>query len=371
MIARRPSILLPLLWLIGLASGQTGTSADSAYDQIRATIGTLSESNCATPLILTVTKQGRPVFGVAITEPQTPLEDKTRIVIVAGQHGNEPYAALAVAQLALRWANDDAFADLRRDAVALIVPVVNPDGLAGGRRFVSSGADPNRDWGRLSLDETRTVAAAIDRWRPHLILDEHEWSQTDGYRFDCVELSGDAPNRALVTLGKRMRAASMPATFSPVDSLPGRDRSLLHRHFLAKGYLTFLIETSPEESVVTKQRHYIQLSAALSRQAVANRDAIEACSASSGEYRLPPQLVAVREPQPAVQKASFGVEAAAAMAAVYCLLLLCGQMRKSGGWSRETRPLAQRSACVPATPHGMLPEITFRSQASRKARRGR
>lgn len=364
------TIPLCILGLSCLTGVQSPAAAVSAFEQIRAKISTLAETDCARPLILSVTKSGRPIFGIAITDPYRLTDDKARIVIVSGQHGNEPNSAFATAELALRWANDDAFADLRRGAIVLIIPAANPDGLAHGTRYASSGADPNRDWNRLSLVETSAIARVIDNWKPHLILDEHEWSQTDGYRFDCVELSGTAPDSNLVALGKRIRAESMPAAFAPVDSQQGRNPSLFHRHFLAKGYLTYLIETSPSESLVAKQRLYIQLSAAMSRQAVTHRESIESCSASSQRCQLPREVVAWREPEHLVQKASFGVEAAVGMAAVYCLLLLCGHLRKSsGGWLREGKRAAAHSACVPATPYGMLPELTYRSRASRQSRR--
>lgn len=367
--------LIPLLLaaLICLVCVTTSLRAESAFDQIRAEISTLAGSDYAKPLILGVTEQGRPIFGIAITDPAAAVENKARIVIVAGQHGNEPAAAFSAAELAIRWANDEAFADLRQNAVVMIIPVANPDGLAVGTRHDSSGLDPNRDWNRRSLIETATIARTIDRWKPHLILDEHEWSQTDGYIFDCVELSGVAPNHALVTLGKRIREQAMPAEVSAVDSLPGRDASLFHRHFLARGYLTYLIETSPEQSAAAKQRLYIQLSMALSRQAVTHRKRIESCSASSKTCRLPEQVAVWREPRPPVAgKASLGAEAMIGMAALYCLLLLSGQLKRSTVvWAREYRPLAPRGSYVPGTPFGVLPEITYRSRASRLSKRGR
>ncbi len=367
--------LLPLLLaaLICMLCASSSLRAESAYEEIREKVSTLAGSDYAKPLILAVTKQGRPVFGVAITDPTAPIKSKARIVIVAGQHGNEPCAAHAAAELALRWASEEGFADLRRNAMVLIIPAANPDGLAHGTRSGSSGVDPNRDWSRLSLVETRTIARAIEEWKPHLILDKHEWSQTDGYRFDCVELSGVAPDQSLVELGKRIRANAMPAEFSAVDSLPGRNPSLFHRRFLAKGYLTYLIETSPEESPAAKQRHYIQLSMSLARQAVAHRERIEACSAAGRQHELPEQVAGWRERRsPVAQKAAFGVEAVVGMAALYCLLLLSAQMKRPmARWRREERLLAPRRACVPATPFGVLPEITCRSRASRQGRRGR
>lgn len=367
------SIPLLLIGLVCLVCAQSRTAAASAFEQIRGTVNTLTGSDCAKPMVLSLTKHGRPILGVAITDPDVPIEGKTRIIIVAGQHGNEPHSAFAAAELAVQWSKDDAFADLRQDAIVLIIPAANPDGLAHATRYDSSGADPNRDWNRLSLPETSTIARVIDQWKPHLILDEHEWSQTDGYRFDCVELSGSGANPALISLARHIRAESMPAEFSPVDSQPWRDPSLFHRHFLAEGYLTYLIETSPGESLAAKQQLYIQLTVALARQVIAERDSIDRCSASSGHYSLPAQIAAWRPiPKPVGEKKSFCGEAAVALAAIYCLLLLCGQAKRpSGTRVGEAKRMAPRGTCVPATPYGMLPEITYRSQASRRAKRGR
>ena len=175
------------------------------------------------PITVASSARGRPIMAVIITDPDVPVGLKTRIVIIAGQHGDEPHPALSVAQLAARWAREPGFDQLRRKSTVLIIPDANPDGLSRGTRLSASGADLNRDWDNLLQPETRGIARAIGQWKPHLVIDEHEWGTTDGRRSNCVELGQPGGREGpLITLGRRIRCAIRSApTFVAIDARPG------------------------------------------------------------------------------------------------------------------------------------------------------
>lgn len=345
----------------------------STYTQVNSILQHLKSSQNTRLITLTSSGQGRPLVGAAITDPGSPVQAKARVIIIAGQHGNEPNPALSSAQLALRWATEPALEDLRRHAIVMIIPAANPDGLAGATRFDGSGLDLNRDWSRRTQSETSAIARTIDQWKPHLVIDEHEWSRTDGYRFNCIELSQTCPNADLVTLARRLRRDAACVGFAEIDSQPGRNLSLLHRYCAARGYLSYLVETSPAESASEKREMYCSVSIALTRRAVAAREAIDACSASANGYELPAQLVGWHRSRPARQIGQVGVQVGVVLAALYCLLLVCGRRTTLP----EGSPVAVRvryrpmTDTAPVTPHGLVPELTCRSRVSRRIRRAR
>ena len=177
-----------------------------------------------------------------------PVNSKTRIVIVAGQHGDEPHPALSVAELAVRWSSEPGFAELRRKSIVLIIPDANPDGLSHGTRCNSSGADLNRDWDDLSQPETRGIAHLIGQWKPHLVIDEHE-VEPDRRPPQQLRGVGSAQRQARTDLDRQAsKVRIVSAAFAAIDSRPGRDTSLLHRHFGNQGYLAYLVETCPRRA---------------------------------------------------------------------------------------------------------------------------
>jgi hypothetical protein len=58
----------------------------------------------------------------------------------------------------------------------VIVPRVNVDGAAAGRRVLSSGADPNRDHLLLSQPEIRALHRAMQALPPDVVFDHHEFA---------------------------------------------------------------------------------------------------------------------------------------------------------------------------------------------------
>jgi poly(3-hydroxybutyrate) depolymerase len=109
--------------------------------------------------VLGRSRDGRPIVGFEWRPPRA----TGLIVLLARQHPPEVTGNDAFTAFVQRVAGDDATAEVfRRHAALLIVPVVNPDGLARGHwRGNARAADTNRDWTALAEPETRAVATRI------------------------------------------------------------------------------------------------------------------------------------------------------------------------------------------------------------------
>lgn len=123
------------------------------------------------------TPQDRPIRLVVAGPPLTDAEIEANgaILFVCAQHGNEPAGREACLQLARDHAASPSTATL------LVLPTVNPDGVAAGTRTNAAGADINRDHVRLETREARAVARVLLDFRPPLVSDMHEYP-TEGVR---------------------------------------------------------------------------------------------------------------------------------------------------------------------------------------------
>lgn len=117
---------------------------------------------------------GRPIFA-ASTEPR-----KENIVLLGRQHPPEITGALAMRPFVDTVLGESDLARRFRERFSIIiVPLINPDGVALGHwRHNVNGIDLNRDWGEFSQPETRSVARYLDSTlaagtRFRLMLDFH------------------------------------------------------------------------------------------------------------------------------------------------------------------------------------------------------
>lgn len=128
---------------------------------------------------------GRSVDGRDIWAYQLGDPDSTESILVVGcVHGDEP-AGIAVAQLVIRGRQ-------LADANVLVIPNLNPDGVAAGTRQNAHGVDLNRNfpyrWRRpsargtryyagtapLSEPESRAAMTLIDRFHPQISIWFHQ-----------------------------------------------------------------------------------------------------------------------------------------------------------------------------------------------------
>jgi predicted deacylase len=125
------------------------------------------------------TEIGQSVQGRPIQLART--EDRPEAIILIGrQHPVEVPGALAMREFVdVVLGTSELAREFRDRYTLLILPLVNPDGVANGNaRHNENLTDLNRDWGPFTQPETASVAALLDELeardiRPRLMLDFH------------------------------------------------------------------------------------------------------------------------------------------------------------------------------------------------------
>ena len=185
----------------------------------------------------------------------------TRVLVISGQHGDEVSPVYAMLDLAEDLARDPA---LLRGTALVIVPVVNPDGFAADRRFNARGADLNRSWRSSSAPETRAVQRLVNRFKPQVVIDLHEWMDQDPVHTNCIEVAGFGAEpqlklARLVTAFSRhemARRGGNPNSIRAVFYRSEADNRLAHRHFSDMGICGLLVETASGQPRETRMRIY-------------------------------------------------------------------------------------------------------------------
>jgi len=131
-------------------------------------------------------------------------EGDTRILAICRLHGNEPAttnAALYFTYLCLTEGRVGGIPmrDVLSKCKIALVPAANPDGLEeyyrlyiknpkpswenvfGKARVNAEGVDLNRDWLYLTQKETQCLHILLNEFRPHIVLDMHEFYFKGGY----------------------------------------------------------------------------------------------------------------------------------------------------------------------------------------------
>lgn len=203
----------------GVVSGQpllTAAHYDRRLDQLVELAG-------GRRLRLGVSLDGRAIEAAHLGHAEAPH----LIVLLGRQHPPEVTGAMAmdafsrtIAQLLGSGVIDQARFQF------LIVPLLNPDGVARGHwRANLGGVDLNRDWGRFSQPETRAVADWLASRpkgvEPVLMLDFHSTGRNLFY-VQGAEADGHARRFLSGWLaGKETAFAGYPFTLEPRDANPG------------------------------------------------------------------------------------------------------------------------------------------------------
>ena len=93
--------------------------------------------------------QGRELWTVRITDPNVPAEGKYHIYIDGEHHGNEQLSGelcILLLRHLLEDQNDPLVAQVLRESIVWITPMLNPDGNARDRRSNVNGIDLNRHY---------------------------------------------------------------------------------------------------------------------------------------------------------------------------------------------------------------------------------
>ena len=144
--------------------------------------------------------QGRPIMAHRLGA------GKETVIFFGAFHGDEPESTLVVEKL-LAYLQENP--DLVQDRTAVLVPVVNPDGLEAGQRKNANEVDLNRNyptsnwnsegkdtdyWGGTapaSEPETKIVVELLERYKPDRIISIH-------CPYKCVNYDGPAERLAKI-----------------------------------------------------------------------------------------------------------------------------------------------------------------------------
>ncbi len=135
------------LWVAGQELLSSGTVAKWTSD--------LSQQPHVKRSVIGKSVQGRPLYRLDITETDHP----DFVFIIARQHPPEVSGAIGMMHFVDALTSDNDLAtSFRKRYCAVVVPTVNPDGVAlGNWRCNANGVDLNRDWMHFTQPETRAL----------------------------------------------------------------------------------------------------------------------------------------------------------------------------------------------------------------------
>ena len=171
---------------VDVGAGQTWIAAQELltsewYDEWLATLADHDEIKTA---VIGQSNEGRPIrLAKTANKPEV-------VLLIGRQHPAEVPGAMAMRDFVDTVMADTELArQFRLRYCLLIVPFLNPDGVANGHwRHNSGRTDLNRDWGTFKQPETLAVAALLNDvekldMRPRLMLDFHATKFTDTLLF--------------------------------------------------------------------------------------------------------------------------------------------------------------------------------------------
>lgn len=111
--------------------------------------------------IIGQSREGRPIRKLEEIDGKNPF-----VVILGRQHPPETTGAQSLKYFVETvWGESALAQEFRSNFNLLIVPMVNPDGVAAGNwRHNMGGLDLNRDWGPFTQPETQAVAQELERF---------------------------------------------------------------------------------------------------------------------------------------------------------------------------------------------------------------
>ncbi|MCG8555908.1 MAG: succinylglutamate desuccinylase/aspartoacylase family protein [Proteobacteria bacterium] len=111
--------------------------------------------------------EDRPLRALHFGRPDATL----RVLVVAGQHGDERHARIAVEE----FAGQASTRARELDMALTLVPDANPDAALQRQRRNALAVDLNRDHQLLSSPETRALHRLMRALEPHLFVDVHTY----------------------------------------------------------------------------------------------------------------------------------------------------------------------------------------------------
>ena len=111
--------------------------------------------------------------------------EKIRVWLQAGLHGNEPAGTEAMLYLVDQLCKPE-YADMLANLDIRVLPMANIDGCEKFDRYAANGLDLNRDQTKIAAPETRSIKTAFTAFAPQVCLDLHEYRP---YRRDFTQIS--------------------------------------------------------------------------------------------------------------------------------------------------------------------------------------
>ena len=158
-------------------------------------------------LSLGVSQAGEPIEAIAFTRPSAAAAAasarRPTVVLLAGQHGDEPAGTEALIIVAQAIAAG-RHANILERVDVVVLPRANPDGAAAFTRNAADGTDVNRDHLLLNTAEARAIAKLLVDVAPIVVLDLHEYPVSPAFtakfggvqRFDALIQYATVPNLA-------------------------------------------------------------------------------------------------------------------------------------------------------------------------------
>lgn len=157
----------------------------------------------------------KPEWALSVEKRAVPLvlsseNPEHPIILIGGVHGDEP-EGVALAQATLHWLTNQT--DTSALAPWMVVPCLNPDGIAKKQRTNGNGVDlnrnyPSRDWSPESTSprynpgpspgsepEIRALVGLIHTVTPRLIIHCHSWNP-------CIIYTGEMARSDAESLGR-------------------------------------------------------------------------------------------------------------------------------------------------------------------------
>lgn len=203
------------------------------------------------------TRDGRPIYAVTLTDPQTAAADKQHVLIVAGQHGNEESGRM-IALGVMDWLVSREGAQTLRKQKIVVMPNVSPDGAERDTYDTAEGIRPNLDHapeGPWSA-EGKALQEVSRELKPEVYVDMHGRGGA-GVSYDMVLYPMTYPyleddnllHEVAAAMVKAGEAAGLPH-LSHSLTWPGwgnsdiNDRSSTVFHYREFRSMVFLTETS-------------------------------------------------------------------------------------------------------------------------------
>lgn len=128
-------------------------------------------------------QKGKDIPMLKLTIPNK--NDKIRVFMQGGLHGNEPASTESMLYLMDRLLNDEEHKDLLENIELAIIPMANIDGYLKNNRYAANGLDLNRDQTKLMAPESVVLKKAFTDFNPHIAVDFHEYRP---YRRDFARM---------------------------------------------------------------------------------------------------------------------------------------------------------------------------------------